>query len=410
MKKILFVCLLALINHVVLAQNNFTKKEQKKLKKVQKLVDKKEYSKALEVFEPVINEHLLNKELWQSYASLAYMDYQQSGYLADQLFNNIKITSTDKDGNEIENDTLAQQLLSLLQGNKPGETKLLNILALGNNCIFDLEQAAIIARIYGVDAKLKIPYSDNEDALMAFKKAETAFGKKDYGDAAKYYREAIKYDSNFYKANLYLGDALYAQDQPYLALPYYKKAASMQPFLLEPKKYLTDAYIKAGELDEALFHCIDALITYPGTGMFLKLETIAYRQGKAIDFHWVPMPLLPNNIDKEQNDKLDNPWKFYREAKEQEDIKNKTSKLGIITNHPSKIEYLEVYSWHYMLDNIKKEDYPEFEFAFQMKEEGYLDCYVLFSLFNINLYSQYQHFASKNKEKIEKYMNTYILQ
>lgn len=406
MKNIFLVFLILFTGSIAISQTEFSKKEKKKLKKVQKLADKKKYAKALDLAEPLVQNHLLNTELWKSYISLAYLDYQENGYLTDQLFGGLTVTTTDKDGNEIENDSLAQELMNLLN-TKPGEEKLLHIIALGTNCVFDLEKASIIARIYGVDAKLKVPYSNNEKALTAYKKAEQAFGKRNYGDAAKYYKEAVDADSTFYKATLYLGDALYAQDKPFLALPYYKKAAQMQPLLLEPKKYLTDAYIKANEFDNAQTQCINALITYPDVGMFYKLITIAKGQNKAIDLHWVSTPLTPNKIAENQNEKLDKPWNFYREAKNE--ISDQTNTVGLIANHPSKIEYLEVYSWHYMLSNLKKEDYPELAFAFKMKEEGYLDCYVLFSLFNINLYSQYQHFAQNNEEKLKTYIKKYII-
>lgn len=409
MKLLVFLVISVFTASLSFSQDDLSKKEEKKLSKVFKFYEAKEYDKASELMGELIQNHLTNETLWKQYVELAYLDYEYFGQTTDNIFGQITITSSDKDGNEIENDSLANELLSMLTTMKPAENELFDILALGTSCIQDLERASIIVRVYGFDSKIKVGGTTSEKAYKAFQKAEKEFGKKNYHDAAMYYKEAMDADTNFYKAVLYTGDAIYAKGEPHMALKYYKKAAQLQPNLMEPKKYLTDAYIGIKDYELAQKHCIDGLLTYPDVGMFLKFEDIQYNLGKKANFHWIAKTFLPNNIDKFQEDNLEGAWKFYREAKEK--VKDVTSKNGIIAPNDITNElYLEVYSWKYMLSKVNKEDYPELAFAYEMKDAGYLDCYVLFSLFNFRLNEQYQHYRLSNSKKIEEYIEKYLIE
>ena len=56
-------------------------------------------------------------------------------------------------------------------------------------------------------------------------------------------------------------------------------------------------------------------------------------------------------------------------------------------------------------------DVPRYlDFAEEMEEEGYLDCYVLVSLFHYDIYPQFKHFMSfednrtRTKEYVEKFL------
>ncbi|MCC7029051.1 MAG: hypothetical protein IT257_02015, partial [Chitinophagaceae bacterium] len=69
-------------------------------------------------------------------------------------------------------------------------------------------------------------------------------------------------------------------------------------------------------------------------------------------------------------------------------------------NDKTQERYLEVYAWEKMLTNASPKLFP---FARAMEKIGYLDCYVLITLFHSDLYSQFKDFVKLNEDKIKKY-------
>ena len=58
-------------------------------------------------------------------------------------------------------------------------------------------------------------------------------------------------------------------------------------------------------------------------------------------------------------------------------------------------------------------DLPEYlEFAWKMKEEGYLEQYVFISLFHVDVYSQFEVFMEdeQNRKKSMEYVEKYLVE
>ena len=99
------------------------------------------------------------------------------------------------------------------------------------------------------------------------------------------------------------------------SIEYFKEAIEKQPTLLEPRKYLTDAYIDLEELDKALASCIEGIIVFPDSDMFRRVGDICYKKGMKFNRQWMPRDLDLNEIGIEQSSVSMTPWNFYREAK-----------------------------------------------------------------------------------------------
>ena len=405
MKKIWVALLMAFVVVAGYSQD-LSKKAKKEWDKAMDLSDKGKYEDATDIFEKLVKEYPTHYSLWKDYLVVSEREYLYLGSFTDNLFSNLTITTTTPEGDTLQGDTLAANLLNMLQGMKPSLNKFLDVCALGRNSVYGLEWASIYARAYAVDSKIEVS-TESEEAYEQFQLAEKEFAKKNYHEAAKFYKKALDYDSSYYKAILYLGDAIWASDEPEMALSYYGKAAKMQPDLLEPKKYITDAFMSMHNYKKAEEACINGLLTYPDVNMFFKFQDIQEAMGNSVNLYFIPRFFLINDIDKKQGEKLEAPWHLYRQAKDL--VESYTDKDGIISqNDETDITYLEVFSWDYMLRNIDKEEYPDLAFAFEMQEKGYLDCYVLFSLFNIHLYNQYVHFKEGNESKITDYLKTFL--
>jgi len=242
-------------------------------------------------------------------------------------------------------------------------------------------------------------------AYNEYSTAENYFAQKNYQKAIEFYQRAINLQPNFYRATIYLGDCYWYLQNYDKAIYYFERGIKMYPELLEPRKYLVDALMDKGDYDKALTACIDAIIVYPDAAMFNKLAIIASKTNNNFDLHWMPRT-YELNISGTAQPTLSGDLQIYREAKQH--VAQNCDSLGIITNSQvTTTQYLELYSWEKMLELMSA---PQYDFAHQMQRAGFLDCYVFISLYHIDIYPQFKHFAANNPEKIKKYITAILMQ
>lgn len=415
MKKLLLLLSIVLLSCAfVNAQSNPL---EKKLDKAKELVKKDKINDAEDYLVKVLDENPEFGDGWDYLSKIMYKKYKDAKQ-TDNMFNNMTITTKDKDGKEIKNDSLASSVMELLTSIKPSKKAF-------NKYIYTMKKAlltstdatgcSIVLRNYFVDVEIDSVVT--KKALKYFNDAEEEFAKKNYEKAAKSYKRAIEEQPNFYKASLYLGDSYFFTGNYVEAIKYFKEASQKFPDQLEPRKYLVDAYAKEGLYENCLNEAIEVSTVYPDLNMFEKLEDAAYLNNKKIDIKWTARGCFPNKIIKDSsktdlNEYVDDkkvatkePWTFYEKALGK--ISADCDANGLINNSSlTKTKYLEVYSWEEMLKNSSDSSLDE---AKKMMKEGYLDCYVLVTCYHIDFYEQYKDFASKNKEKIIKYYNTYLI-
>ncbi|MBK6524237.1 MAG: hypothetical protein IPG07_00995 [Crocinitomicaceae bacterium] len=104
-------------------------------------------------------------------------------------------------------------------------------------------------------------------------------------------------------------------------------------------------------------------------------------------------------------------WDTYRGCKKK--ISKYCSEDGIIEPNPdTEDKYLEVYSYSTMLEEHENE-LPEYmRFGYKMMEEGYLECYVFFSMFHVDIYPQFKDYMSfeANQVKTIEYIEKYLIE
>lgn len=359
--------------------NKFSSKELKKIEKSKALYQKGKYAKAIATIDAVQKTHLLNDELW-----MLRVEYEHTQYVASAYADAGKAFASENTA-VYKNNFLLACSFATLYSNKQ-------------------ENAAIYLRTFLVDEN--VDENVSKDAKEEFQDGETAFFNEKYDAATKHYKNAYKLDTTYYKAALYIGDAYFRGKEYEEALPWYQKAVNMQPNMLEARKYLTDVYMKLRRWKEAYNACIDGIIVYPDAGMFGKLEVICEELDKKFDAHWMPRFYLPNSPAIEQAPIAEEPWNFYRNAKNE--VKDNLDKKGQLTNKEGSLRFLEVYSWDKMLD--RPLDGSVWSFPEKMRREGFLDCYVMVSMYHISFHDQYKVFARENKERIRKYIETYLVQ
>lgn len=401
MKKLFLI--VAILPLLIIAQT-LPEKALKKIDKSSTYFDNGEYEKSEEILKKLSEEYPRSSTVWDKLAKTQFYFYlQQKKYDNTILGGNMTITVKDKDGKEKPgNDSLANAFKEMLEGVKPSKkafTTLINTCREGTRYTETAEYCSILLRINLIDEETDANVSDS--AYHEFNLAEKAFMKNNYSVATEHYKKAIAIDSTFFKARLYLGDAYFVNKQYTGAIKYFKEATVVKPNLQEGWKYLTDAYYSTQAYDEAFKSCMEGILVYPDIGMFTKLENAGKAINKNFKRHWIERGVFPNLKDENLAQKLkDKDWQTYVNALNE--IKPFCNNKGMVTKTNSLTTgiYAEVYAFEKMINSSNK----EFDFAKQMQLKGYLDCYVLFSLYHFDLNTQYQSFLKQNKNKLKNYI------
>lgn len=394
--KALLLVILCILSNIVSSQN-YTSKETSAVKKSGVYYDAKKYDKAIKALTPVLSNHLTEDALWNLMVEYYYRRYAFE-YTKDYEAIIKEVQKEAQKGNtaniNLKYQGKSQQYLF----------DLLNTCFRATLKCSKVAKASIYLRKYLIDTASDTAVS--KDAKDKFNEGDDAFADEDYKKARQFYQEALYLDSNYYKATVYLGDAYFADKQPSKSISYFKKAILMRPDLLEPRKFLVDAYVNMESFDLAYDACIEAIIVHPDLTMFAELAEICGKLNKTFDRHWFARFYSINQMDVDQSEITDEPWKYYREAKEK--IAEYCNDDGVIIkqNKLTTQDYMEAYCWEYMLEKTTNSD---FNFAKKMLKEGYLDCYVLVSMYHFTLNKQFMDLASNNAEKIRKYFNKYLV-
>ena len=380
---------------------------EKTIKKADGLYNNDKYDEAEKLLIKLVKKYPAEGEIWTKLGDVQLAQYSIA-MKSDGMFNNITITTTDKDGNKIENDSSTKALFAMLSSFKPSDTyktHLINTFRLACCHSRNAYSSSFLLRHYMADKE--VDKNVKPEAQKEYDRAEKEFSQHNYNTAAQYYQKAIDIDSTFYKARLYLGDVYYFTRNYNLAITEFKRAVATEPDLLEPRKYLFDALEKSGQAKKAYETGLESLCVYPDLTMFTKIENAAYEAGIKCTFNADIRYVMPNSIKKPSTHKDDftidapknTPWKYYTEA--MGTVKSYCNEYGLINqNNITNEKYLELYSWQYMLDKAGKEDLKT---AREMKEKGFLDCYVFINCFHNDFLEQYRHFVANNREHINQY-------
>ncbi len=401
-----------LITILLVTINAFTQNEDiiKRMTKIEALISKNKVEKATKKLNNLLNDYSRYGEGWDLLSKIKYQEYLNREQYSFEFGGNITV-EVEGEGNDEENEKMAQDLAAMLNGFSPAKIAY-------QDYIYTLRTATLMtdnayhSSILLRSEKVVINVDSNvtDEAYAFYKQGELAFRNQNYHEAAEFYQKAIDKQPDYYKARLYLGDAYYFKKDYVKAIQKFNLAKEEFPYMLEPRKYLVDAYYKEGLYDKSLQEAIETFTIYPDASMKIKLRDIAAIKGKKVAIKWTQRQCFPNKIIKKgefdyttEADEIKG-WEAYKTAKEK--VKEYCDTKGIISkNNITRTKYLEVYSWEELLKNNKSSELDE---ARKMQEMGYLDCYVFITCFHQDIYEQYQDFASNNKDKIIRYFNTFM--
>ena len=401
MKKTISTFILVLASGTILFSQIPDKAIKKREKAKEKFADGK-YEDAEEILLPLVKEYDYSGTCWDVLCQVKYAQYLKAKKEGN-LFGNMTVTVKGKDGKESKDDSLAMALVNVMKDIGSGKTQYKNFM---NTCreatlkCGNAVMASILLRATNIDEH--VDTAIKTEAYDAFEEAEKYFAKQNFDQAKKYYKKAADLDTTFYKARLYLGDAYYGNKEYAEAAKYFKQAVKVKPNLQEPRKYLVDALMYLEEFGHAQTECIKTLMIYPDVNMFEKLRDIATARSKKFDRLWAPRPLYPNINETQTYSGADKAWQTYLDALTE--IKPFCNAKGVIekTTTLTTLKSAEVYAWTKMLKAAPADRFPE---ARKLQEAGYLDCYVLFSLYHFDLQGQFKFMVNQNPDHLENYVD-----
>lgn len=242
----------------------------------------------------------------------------------------------------------------------------------------------------------------SEEAMNFYEDGLAELYSSNPSQAAKLFEKAIEKYPYYYVATLRLADAYYLMNKDTSAIRLYTEATKLQPVRPEAWEKLSMAYYQRGKYTDAAASIIQAIIIYPQQHYFHLLKTFVKKTGKDFNTQWIQrdvFPITTAHVYEEIVVDDKSPWWHYQAAKQ--DVYSYFDTAGIVRpNEKTNERYLEVYGWKKMLNNSSRKN---FQFARAMEQIGYLDCYVLVTLFHQDLYGQFIDFSSRNNDKIKNY-------
>lgn len=373
---------------------------EKKVDKINKLLKDDKYEEADKIAQEIVAENPTNENAWGILIDVRGFWFKYAEKSSD-LFQNITISVEGE-----ENDALADSLENVLKNidlSEDEKNKYMGACREATALFKDDSHAEVLLRTNLFD---EAQFSKNKEALKQFNLAEDKFTEESYSQAAKYYKKAIEIDSSFFKAKLYLGDVYFMIKEYDLAIKAFSEAVKSNPTMNDARKFLGDAYFRNGDYDMALATYKSSLELYPESLIRNYYEDASVKLEKPVSFEWSKRGCLPNVIQDSSDYEpvflkvATSNWKHYQTAMTK--VEKFCSPEGIISdNEVTKEQYLEAYSWKYMLENSSSGFLP---YVRKIDAAGYLDCYVFINQFHHDLLPQFQHFVRNNAERIDAYL------
>jgi tetratricopeptide (TPR) repeat protein len=243
-----------------------------------------------------------------------------------------------------------------------------------------------------------------QSAIDLLEEGDESFMLMEYGKALTQYNAAMGIEPEFYAAYIKMADAYARLREDSMAIVYYNAAIELRPKVTDAYFRLANYFYKKGEFQQSLDFTLICILLYPEQKFFTMVKSIAQQTAHEFKSQWQPrevFPILPGGDIDEILASEKSPWLFYQAAKR--DFGSYAEPTGLLRfNELSAEKYLEVNAWINMLDSVK--DLKQFEFARQMRKIGYLDCYVLITMFHHDVYQQYRHLVESNPAKVKSYL------
>jgi tetratricopeptide (TPR) repeat protein len=268
-----------------------------------------------------------------------------------------------------------------------------------------------------------IKFSDNLAVEQAMNAGEAAFARRDFDEALKNYAKALDLEPANYTAALFTANTYDKKNDFAKATEWYQRATRLDPNIETAYRYYADMLAKQGDMAKSRIMLIHAAVAEP-------YNKIVWREIRAwatinhaafnIVFVAIPLPQKAVTSASKQPAELLPAWRTYYSVKEEWKKGGRFAK-----QFPREPEYRHSLSEEsealtaaaQALDKLKNDPTssaqvdgdPSASLLLQLRDAGLLDAYVLFSLGDDDVAQDYSAYRSKNRDKLESYMDKFVM-
>jgi tetratricopeptide (TPR) repeat protein len=268
-----------------------------------------------------------------------------------------------------------------------------------------------------------IKFSDNPAVEQAMNAGEAAFARRDFDEALKDYSKALDLEPTNYTAALFTGNTYDKQNNFPKAAEWYERAIQLDPNIETAYRYYADMLANQGDMAKARAMLIHAAVAEP-------YNKVVWREIRAwatinhtafnIVFVAIPFPQKATADAGKQPAELLPAWRTYYSVKEDWKKGGRFQK-----QFPQEPEYRHSLSEEsealaaaaQVLDKLKQDPRsseqvasdPSASLLLKLRDAGFLDAYVLFSLGDNEIAKDYVAYRTANREKLGAYMDKFVM-
>jgi tetratricopeptide (TPR) repeat protein len=268
-----------------------------------------------------------------------------------------------------------------------------------------------------------IKFSDNPAVEQAMNAGEAAFARRDFDEALKDYSKALELEPSNYLAALFTGNTYDKQNNFPKAGEWYERAIQFYPNIETAYRYYADMLAKQGDMAKARTLLIHAAVAEPYNKIvWREIRAWATINHTAFNIVFVAIPIPQKAVVgvSKQSAELLPAWRAYYSVKEDWKKGGRFQK-----QYPQEPEYRHslpeeseaLAAAAQAADKLKHDPTSSAQVAgdssasllLKLRDAGLLDAYVLFSLGDDGIAQDYSAYRSKNRDKLETYMDKFVM-
>jgi tetratricopeptide (TPR) repeat protein len=265
-----------------------------------------------------------------------------------------------------------------------------------------------------------IKFSDNMQADQAIRAGEAAFSRRDFEQALKDYTKALEWEPRSYTATLFIANTYDRQRADAKAAEWYERAIRLDPDIETAYRYYADLLAKQGDMAKSRRTLIEAAVAEPYNRMvWRELHAWASLNHTQINEVYVSVPPLPVAETAHGANNSPAAWRTYHAVKA--DWKREI----FAKRFPQEKEYRhslaeESEALAAAADQAQRaindqdgggaaSSEQAVTLLLKLQKSGLLDAYILFSLGDAGIARDYASYRSKNREKLEQYLDQFVV-
>jgi tetratricopeptide (TPR) repeat protein len=267
-----------------------------------------------------------------------------------------------------------------------------------------------------------VKFSDNPAVEQAMNAGEAAFARRDFDEALKDYSKALDLEPTNYTAALFTGNTYDKQNNFPKAGEWYERAIRLDPNVETAYRYYADMLAKQGDMAKARAMLIQAAVAEPYNKIvWREIRAWATINHTAFNIVFVAIPLPQKAADAgKQPAELLPAWRTYYSLKEDWKKGGRFQKQfpqAREYRHSLPEESEALAATAQVLHKLKQDPRsseqvasdPSASLLLKLRDAGFLDAYVLFSLGDDEIAKDYFAYRTANRDKLEAYMDKFVM-